>query len=379
MMSSKKFITSLLKKADVEINGSRDWDIEVHDERFYRHLLHSGTLGLGESYMDGWWDVKSLDTYIEQCLKANLSAELESQPFLAIYLAGYTFLGKIFNKQNIRRAFQVAEKHYDIGNELYVRMLDSNMQYSCGYWKDAKTLEEAQLAKMDLICKKVQLTKGMRVLDIGCGWGGLSDYMARNYGVDVVGITVSKEQAKLASERTKDLSVNILVGDYRLLNEGEFDRIVSVGMFEHVGYRNYREFIVQVKKLLTDDGLFLLHTIGSNYTSYTGDPWVEKYIFPNGMLPSIAQVGRSIDDLLVMEDWQNFGPDYEKTLMAWYANFRIAWPALKHSGKFDRRFYRRWKYYLLSMAGAFRSRRNNQLWQIVLSNNGVPGGYTSVR
>jgi cyclopropane-fatty-acyl-phospholipid synthase len=254
-------------------------------------------------------------------------------------------------------------------------MLDTRMIYSCGYWAEAETLEQAQEHKLDLVCRKLGLQPGMRVLDIGCGWGGAARFMAERYQVEVVGCTISAEQARLAREDCRDLSVQILLQDYRTLS-GSFDRIFSIGMFEHVGHKNYRTYMETVARLLKDDGLFLLHSIGSNKTSIVVDPWIERYIFPNGMLPSARQITRASEGLFILEDWHNFGADYDKTLMAWHANFISAWPQLKHA--YDQRFFRMWTYYLLSCAGGFRA-RDNQLWQVVFAKNGVPGGYRAIR
>ena len=255
-------------------------------------------------------------------------------------------------------------------------MLDKRMNYSCAYWKGADSLDLAQENKLELICRKIDLKPGMRVLDIGCGWGAFGKYAAVKYNIEVVGITVSKEQVEFGKELCKGLPVEIRLMDYRDVNE-KFDRIVSVGMIEHVGYKNYNTFFKVANKCLSDHGLFLLHTIGNIKSKKATDPWTDKYIFPNGLLPSIAQLGKAIENLFVMEDWHSFGQDYDKTLMAWYENFEKNWDKIKN--KYSERFYRMWKYFLLSAAGSFRSRRRDQLWQIVLSKNGIPGGYQSIR
>lgn len=278
--------------------------------------------------------------------------------------------------QSRRRAFIVGERHYNLGNDLFQNMLDKRMNYSCAYWKDASNLDEAQENKLELICKKLYLQPGMRVLDIGCGWGAFAKYAAERYGVEVVGITVSKDQVALGREMCKGLPVEIKLQDYRDVNE-KFDRIVSVGMIEHVGYKNYREYFLIAHRNLKDDGLFLLHTISQVRSTKSTDAWIHKYIFPNGMLPSIAQLAKAVENLFVIEDIHNFGADYDKTLMAWYNNFNTNWGKIKD--KYGERFYRMWKYFLLSSAGAFRARNKNQLWQIVLSKNGVLGGYQSFR
>lgn len=262
-----------------------------------------------------------------------------------------------------------------MGNALYARMLDERMIYSCGYWREAETLDQAQEAKLDLICRKVGLREGQTVLDIGSGWGGFLKYAAEHYGVKGVGITVSREQAAYANDTRGNLPVETRLMDYLEL-DGQFDHIVSIGMFEHVGFKNYKAFFSKVRSLLSDEGLFLLHCIGGNLTRPNGDPWIEKYIFPNGMLPSPRQVTQSVEDKLVMEDWHNFGPDYDKTLMAWYHNFDAAWPEFKE--QYGERFYRMWRYYLMSCAAIFRARWI-QLWQVAYSKHGMPGGYHSIR
>jgi len=242
-------------------------------------------------------------------------------------------------------------------------MLDEHMQYSCGYWKDATTLSEAQNAKLKLICEKLQLKPGMKLLDIGCGWGGLAEFAARYYGVSVFGVTISAEQQKMAQQRCEGLDVTILLQDYRDLHE-QFDRIVSVGMFEHVGPKNYATYFDVVDRNLKPQGLFLLHSIGSNKTDDKVDPWINKYIFPNGRLPSVCQIAAASEPHFVMEDWHNFGADYDKTLMAWAERFHDSWPEI--SQRYGERFYRMFNYYLKACAGAFRA-RDIQLWQIVFS------------
>ena len=381
MASARKFVEELLKKADVTIGGNRPQDIIVHDERLFNRVIRYGALGLGEAYMDGWWDANSVDEFINKVLKARLDKAFRIN-FASLFLVAKAL---VLNLQSNKRAFEVGEVHYDLGNDLYEAMLDKRMVYTCGYWKNAKTLGEAQEAKLDLVCRKIGLKAGNRILDIGCGWGSFAKYAAEKYGASVVGVTISKQQAALARENCKGLPVEIRIQDYRDVNE-QFDHIISLGMFEHVGVKNYRTYFEVANRCLKDDGFFLLHTIGSNVSSLIGDPWMVKYIFPGGMLPSVAQIGEATEKLFVMEDWHSFGPDYDKTLMEWFKNFDAAWPTLREkyavpfeaSAEKGGRFYCMWKFYLLSCAGAFRS-RHMELWQIVLSKNGVSGGYTSVR
>ncbi len=370
-MGAKQIITDLAAQAGISINGTNSWDLQVHNEKFYSRVLGGGSLAVGESYMDGWWDVDALDQCVSRVAAARLKEKIIT-PSLVINGA----LAFFSNMQSKMRSRVVGEKHYDVGNDLYKAKLDKRMTYTCGYWKDCSTLDKAQEAKLELVCKKIGLKSGDRVLDIGGGWGSFAQYAAEMYGATVVATTISKEQALLGRERTKGLPVEIRLQDYRETADGPYDHVVSLGMFEHVGRRNYRAYMKKVHSLLKPDGLFLLHTIGGNRSVWVSEPWFDKYIFPNGMLPSIKQVGASIEGSFVMEDWHNFGTDYDKTLMAWFKNFDTAWPALKD--KYDERFYRMWKYYLLSMAGIFRA-REMQLWQIVLSKGGVPNGYNTVR
>ena len=366
-------VQALAAAAGVQFNGAAPWDIQVADQRLYRRILLEGTLGLGEAYMDGWWECEQLDQLFQRLLAIDADRCIDS--WMRLRLVGDVVRHSLFNHQSSRRAFLVGERHYDIGNDVFETMLDPTMSYSCGYWQHASTLEEAQLNKLDMICRKLELQPGERLLDIGSGWGGLARYAAEHYGVEVFGITVSKEQQKLARARCKGLPVSIELLDYRDLS-GQFDKVVSVGMFEHVGPKNYPQYFSIVERLLKEQGLFLLHTIGNHQTSRRLDPWIDKYVFPNGRLPSAAEIAGAVEGRLLIEDWHNFGADYDRTLMAWWDNFERGWPAL--TDKYGPRFYRMWKYYLMSCAGFFRSRQG-QLWQLVLSKRSRSGVYRSVR
>jgi len=360
----------LLGLAGIAIDGDRPWDMRVHDERLFARVLAEGSLGLGESYMDGWWDAEQLDAFIARVLGAELDTKV--QPWKEVLGVVWA---RVVNLQRRGRAFQIGRHHYDIGNDFFSRMLDKRMIYSCGYWNDASTLDQAQEAKLDLVCRKLGLRPGMRVLDIGCGWGGTAAFAAERYGVSVVGITVSQEQAKVARETCRGLPVEIRLQDYRDL-DATFDRVLSIGMFEHVGRKNYDTFMRVVRSHLADEGLFLLHTIGGIRSVTRTDPWTERYIFPNAMLPSARQITAAIEGRFVLEDWHSFGPDYDTTLMHWHRNVETHWSEL--ADRYDERFHRMWTYFLLSSAGGFRARKN-QLWQLVLSPHGVAGGYRAPR
>lgn len=366
----QRIVQELLSQAGIVINGPEPSDIRVHDPRFFKRVLQQGSLGLGESYMEGWWDCKQLDVFFDKLLRARLD---EQRPASVADLLRIAF-ARIANPQSRRRAWQVGEAHYDLGNDLFGLMLDPYMQYSCGYWKDADELCTAQENKLALICEKLQLKPGMTLLDIGCGWGGLAEYAARHYGVSVEGITISAEQKAYAESRSAGLDIRISLQDYRDLDR-QYDRIVSVGMFEHVGPKNYATYFKVADRCLKPEGLFLLHSIGSNKTQHNVDAWINKYIFPNGCLPSIKQIAEASEPYFVIEDLHNFGADYDKTLMAWHRRFNQAWPQL--SGNYSTKFQRMFNYYLTACAGAFRA-RNIQLWQLVLS-RGVTGGLRVAR
>lgn len=368
--SVKKAVQEILSARDIRIDGDRPWDLRIKDGRFYRRVLAGGSLAFGESYVDGWWECDRIDEAIARILRDDPQKEL-GLPWSVIAHALYA---RLFNPQDARAAFRNGQAHYDIGNDLYRAMLDPRMVYTCAYWKDAKDLASAQEAKLNLVCKKLGLKSGEKILDIGCGWGSFLKFAAERYGVEGVGITVAKEQLKLARENCVGLPVEIRLQDYRDAH-GEFDHVVSLGMFEHVGRKNYRAYMRTAARCLKDGGLFLLHTIGTRTSGARFDPWIDRYIFPNATLPSMKEIAAAAEGPFVIEDWHNFGPDYDRTLMAWHENFERRWDRLKG---YDERFRRMWNYYLLACAGSFRS-RTNQLWQIVLSKEGVPGGYDSVR
>ena len=370
MKKIKEKAQEIWSLAGITIDGKAPWDIQVRNEKFYVRMLSEGSLGLGETYMDGWWTCNALDQFFERVVEARLSEKVRGWKIIWPYIEA-----KILNLQTKTRSGIVGEKHYDVGNDLYKIMLDKYMMYSCGYWDKAENLDEAQEDKLDLICKKLQLRPGMTLLDIGCGWGGFLKYAAKKYKIKGLGITISKEQAKLAKENNKGLPVKIELQDYRDVKQ-KFDRIVSIGMIEHVGEKNYKTYMKTISDCLKEDGIFLLHTIARNKSTYHSDPWFTKYIFPNSMLPSAKQLTTATEGLFVLEDWHSFGADYDKTLMAWHENFKENWEKIKHS--YNKQFYRMWVYYLLSCAGSFRA-RENQLWQIVLTKNGIKGGYKSIR
>ncbi|HHJ35621.1 MAG TPA: cyclopropane fatty acyl phospholipid synthase [Gammaproteobacteria bacterium] len=371
MKRAERAVREILSVADIKINGDRDFDIQINRPEFYERFFADGVIGFGETYMESWWDCEALDVMIDRVLRADLEHAISPYKMLIPF-----FVSKIINLQRRSRAFKIGEFHYDMGNDLYQIMLDKRMTYTCGYWKDADDLESAQEAKLDLVCRKMGLRPGMRVLDIGCGWGSFAAFAAEKYGVRVTGVTVSREQIELGQQKCQGLDVELRLQDYRDVDE-QFDRIISLGMFEHVGRKNYATYMKKVRDCLVDDGLFLLHTIGTDTPKTSVDPWTDKYIFPGGMLPTLKQMTAASEGILVMEDLHNFGTDYDPTLMAWMANVDAHKKELQQLG-YDEPFYRMWRFFLLGAAGGFRSHRNH-LWQIVYSKKGVDGGYQSIR
>jgi cyclopropane-fatty-acyl-phospholipid synthase len=362
MSRAQDVMTNLLALADIRINGARRWDIQVHDRRFFSRVLASGTLGFGESYMDGWWDCEALD---EMCCRA-IGAGLEKRFEFRLPNVWALLSALLVNQQTARRSRKVGRVHYDLSNDFFESMLDPNMQYSCALFAESDDLASAQLRKLDWICKRLRLQPGLRLLDIGCGWGGLARYAAQHYGCQVVGITISREQFVYAQRWCRGLDVEIQLRDYREVTE-RFDRVVSVGMVEHVGYKNYRAYMRAAARSLGEDGLFVCQGICGNFSRFHADPWIKRYIFPNSMLPSLAGLTRAAEGIFIVEDVKNIGPNYDPTLLAWEENFRRAWP--RFADHYGERFRRMWQFYLLSCAGAFRA-RSLQVFSILFSKAG---------
>ncbi|HEY3812533.1 MAG TPA: cyclopropane fatty acyl phospholipid synthase [Caulobacteraceae bacterium] len=366
-MTAEAAFRSLLATAGIQVNGADPWDIQVHDDRLFRRVFAEGTLGLGEAYMDGWWDCDQLDEFFHRALRADLGDKLRASPAAAWLIVS----SRLFNLQSKRRAGMAADTHYDLGIDIFEATFDRRLTGSCGYWESATTLDAAQEAKLDLVCRKLGLKAGQRVLDIGCGWGAFLGFAAERYGARGVGVTISREQVAYASKRYAGRPIEFRLQDYRNY-DGPVDHVASMGMFEHVGRKNYRRFFEVAHRALRRDGLLLLHTIWTDARRPAIEPWLNKYIFPNGVLPTVGDVGRAVEGLFTVEDVENFGVYYDRTLMAWRDKFQSNREAI--SRKYGERFCRMWTYYLCSCAGGFRSRIIS-VGQFVLSPRGVPGGW----
>jgi cyclopropane-fatty-acyl-phospholipid synthase len=371
-LSASNAVEDLFALADVRFDGARPWDIQVRDPRLFRRILANGSLGFGEAFMDGDWDCDALDQLFDRLISARVGERLGMTPPLALMMLAARFS----NRQSVARARRVAKVHYDLPTDIPEATYDKRVTGSCAYWKGADTLDQAQENKLDLICRKVGLRAGQKVFDIGCGWGSFMGFAAEKYGAHCTGVTVSGEQVAYAKRRYAGLPVEPLLMDYRTYRGPKVDAVVSVGMFEHVGSKNYRTYFECARRLLKDDGIFLLHTIWENVRHPVIDPWQDKYIFPNGDLPSLGEITSAVEGLFVVEDVQNFGADYDKTLMAWNANFQSR--RVEMAARHGDRFCRMWEYYLLQNAGAFRC-RHISVGQMVLTPRGLRGGYEAVR
>ena len=337
--------------------------IRFTDARVPRDIILDPRLGAAEAFMDGRLlieegDVMGLVTLLRANNPWDKGGDIGPPSFFKKLLNRASFTAEQINnrvgsKQNVAH-------HYDIGNDLYALMLDDeHWQYSCAYWDEGvTTLAEAQGAKLKHIAKKLALTPGQQVLDIGCGWGGMAIHLAKHHDVHVTGITLSEEQAALAREKVREAGVadkvTILLEDYRdtAASGRKFDRIVSVGMFEHVGVPQYETYFRKCRSLLADDGVMLLHTIGRMGGPGTTDAFTRKYIFPGGYIPALSEtVAASEKHRLIAADVETLRLHYGKTLREWYANCMTHRDAI--IAMYDERFFRMWTFYLAGAATVF--------------------------
>lgn len=330
--------------------------IHIHDSGFFRRLMWRPGLALGEAYMDGAFSIEagSLHDFLEILLISTTRREPRGVLGEAAAKAA-----SLVSRNDGTRASRNVQHHYDIDHRLYEMFLDEDLQYSCAYWRDGVTsLEQAQRDKKHHIARKLMLEPGMQVLDIGCGWGGLALTLARDYGVEVTGVTLSVDQFETATRRVQEAGlsdkITIKLQDYR--NEtGTFDRIVSVGMFEHVGRRNFDEFFEHLDRLLKPDGTALLHTIGRMAKPAPINAWMRKYIFPGAYLPSLSQLMPILERRGIwLADLEMLRIHYAKTLEVWDERFQARRAEIEE--RFDARFCRMWEFYLQLNVLAFQYR-----------------------
>jgi cyclopropane-fatty-acyl-phospholipid synthase len=369
---AEKLVTDIFNQGGISLNGPNPWDIQIRDSRFFNRVLTGGSLGFGESYMDGDWDVAQLDALIRRILRIKATRK----PIVTLNRTWHDLKSRLMNLQSRSGSMAIIDAHYDLDHRLYQHFLGPYNQYTCCFFNQATSLEAAEIEKLEMICNKLDLREGDKVLDIGCGWGGFSRYAAETRGCQVTGISISKEQIAYAKEFTAGLPVEIINTDYRdlpkLYDSRHFDKVVIIGMIEHVGYKNYQRLFEIVHELLNDNGLLLLHTIGNTRKTTVADPWIEKYIFRNSMLPSMSQLTNSTEDLFVIQDWENYGHYYAPTLAAWQSNFEKNWDkirAIETRNQFDERFRRMFNYYFLSCQAGFET-EHILLWHMVMSKQG---------
>jgi len=370
---ARKLVTNLFSRAGVTVNGPNPWDPQVHDTGFFDRVLTGGSLGFGESYMDGAWDVEQLDALVRRIIQVKATGS----SVVTLNRFWHDLKSRLVNLQTRKGSLAIAEAHYNLDHRLYQQFLGPYNQYTCCFFNKAKTLEEAEVEKLEMICNKLQLKPGDKVLDIGCGWGGFARYAAQTRNCKVTGISISREQIAYARKYTAGLPVEIVESDYRdlprLYASGHFDKVAIIGMIEHVGYKNYRQLFEIVHQLLNDEGIFLLHTIGNSATTTVVDPWIEKYIFRNSMAPSMAQLAKSAEELLVIQDWENYGHYYGPTLAAWHRNFNENWEnirTIEGAQRFDERFRRMFNYYFLACKAGFET-EHVYLWHLVMTKQGM--------
>lgn len=331
-----------------------DW--YIHQPGALGRIVRNPELALGETYMEGAWDVGEgqLSAFLGLLMR-NVPQPQPGSPWHSVE----NLLHTLHTWNPIRRSYRNVAHHYDLDEWLFRQFLDQDMQYSCAYFQEPDiSLEEAQRAKCRHILHKLQLRPGQRVLDIGCGWGGLALYLAERAGVQVTGLTLSKEQLRVARLRAKerglDGKVRFLLEDYRQ-HEGRYDRISSVGMFEHVGQPHYRRYFETVHKLLADDGIALIHTIGRQRRDSATNPWIRRYIFPGGAIPALSEIDEALKPTtLITTDVEVLRLHYAYTLAAWQNRFRKA--RTRIAERLGERFCRMWEFYLAGCENAFRWR-----------------------
>lgn len=390
MNKKERIIRRVFAEAGVNIveKNYSQTEFKSHDIRldsclkksFFRKVYANPSLGLAESYfLDHAWVCDDLVGLIDRIMKADLLSKLSLVMKLRLVLKSLPQFFKtwVFNKVR-SKPYEIGQQHYDKGNSLYKEMLGSDdMTYSCGLWDDADDLKQAHLNNFDRACQNMKLKPGMKVLDVGCGNGSFLKYAAEKYGIEGVGITVSEEQAKFAREFCEDLSIKIMVRDYRELGEeffGYFDAIASFGMFEHVGPRNHQTYFKMISKYLKPGARFFFHTIANFKKAIFLDPFIFKWIFPSSYVPTIKQVLNAAKEYFIhIETYDVKAENYAKTLAVWYKRFKDGWESKLRHLYYDKvmqgdSFYKMWCYYLASCQALFKV-NGKYVLQVVFEKN----------
>jgi cyclopropane-fatty-acyl-phospholipid synthase len=361
----------------VEVAGVPDTvfnHLNVSDDSVWYDIITKANLGIAEGYMHGKIDVDPLPLFLSLLNDTSIGTRRKEKfdvlgMVIGAIEAPTQMMGWLFNLQTKELSSRVTKQHYDAGNDLYEVMLGPSMSYTCAYWKDAENLDQAQEAKFNLIMRKLELQPGMKVADLGMGWGTAAAYMHKHGKVNVTGVSLSEKQVEWAQNNLVKDGLRFIWSDYREHCEdpdivGTYDRIYSIGMFEHIGPKNYEPFFKCIKALLKPDGLAVVHTIGEPDFVAASDQFLEKYIFPGAVIPTLPMATKAFEHHFILEDFQNFGHDYSKTLAAWHVNslkfFR------ENPNAYSPEFQRMWEYYL-KMCEALFELRINQLWHFVLS------------
>ena len=345
---TRLLLEPMLARAGVSIGGKESCDIQVADQRFYRVVLTQGSLGLGEAYLRGWWTCNDLEELSYRLIQSGLykASLLLPLPLVA------DLVHATFNQQSKEKSLRVAVQHYSLGNDIFLSFLGSYHNYSCGYYLETDDLDEAQRLKLEKGCRLLDLRPGDRVLDVGGGWGEFARYAATHHGCQVTSINIADEQIKFAKEYCKDASVEVRRCDYRDIT-GRFDKIMVMAMLTHVGYKNYRQFMEIMARCLEPGGMMLIESVGGHKSMKNCEPWINRYIFPGGVLPSLRQIDAAIAGLFSRKVLDEFGSSYVHTLRAWNRNFLQAWPA--HQCRYDERVRLMFEYFFQTVAGAFRA------------------------
>jgi len=357
--ATRRAVEQVFEGAGVRCNGSRLFDPQILDDRFYTACATRGTLGFGESYVANWWACDDLEELAYRLTVSRINQVGRFAPLLAMsYLVSL-----LRNNQTLERSRRVADRHYNIGNDLFFSFLGRYRNYSCALFEGTESLDAAQKAKMERICELLELSERDHLLDVGGGWGHLARHAALQHGCTVTSINIADEQITYAREMCAGLPVDVRKCDYRQLT-GRYTKAAVVAMFTHVGSKNHRTFFECIHRCLPEGSRLVMETVGSSHSNVTLEPWTERHIFPGGVVPSLRQIDHAASGLFVRGYTREFGSHYVLTLRAWYDNLMAAWPEL--STRYSESTLRTFEYFFLTVAGTFRAGRLKH-WHLVMS------------